>query len=296
MQMRAFHKILLPVCCATFVFYACKKDNAGTSPQDSKEEISKEEQVKIARAGFSPTFAVRVNGGYRVEGDIIISDQQLAQLTEDFKKAAKAGPRTEQYRSSNVVGGLPRVIRVAVDAGTSDSLFKRGTDLAIARYNALNLRLTFVRVDKTAPADITIKGEDLGTSGGATILGQSAGFPDASGNPATPIKLNNKYYNNQYSNLNSFVTTIAHEIGHAIGYRHSDYMNRGYSCGRTSWYDFLLAFGINLYDEGDGGVGAVHIANTPTDPDAKSWMLACSDGTDRPFTANDVIALKALYE
>ncbi|HLF45263.1 MAG TPA: M57 family metalloprotease, partial [Chitinophagaceae bacterium] len=79
---------------------------------------------------------------------------------------------------------------------------------------------------------------------------------------------------------------ISHEIGHCIGFRHTDYMNRSYSCGGGA---------IN---EGDvtSGVGAVNIPGTPTGPDPDSWMLAClSATTNRPFNANDKIALHFLY-
>lgn len=80
-------------------------------------------------------------------------------------------------------------------------------------------------------------------------------------------------------------TVIAHEIGHCIGFRHTDYMNRAYSCGS----------GGNEGQE-NNGVGAVHIPGTPTGPDAASWMLAClSATTDRPFNSNDKVALAYLY-
>ncbi|HXL55167.1 MAG TPA: M57 family metalloprotease, partial [Chitinophagaceae bacterium] len=88
----------------------------------------------------------------------------------------------EQYHTTNLITSLPRTIKVSI-SGLS-SIFVRATDSAIARYNAQNLRLHFQRV--TSGAQIKIKGEDLGGGG---ILGQSAGFPDASGNPASPIKI-----------------------------------------------------------------------------------------------------------
>lgn len=56
-------------------------------------------------------------------------------------------------------------------------------------------------------------------------------------------------------------------------------MNRSFSCFR----------------DGNEGGDAVHIPGTPTTPESNSWMLACSNGTDRPFTANDVTALKTVY-
>jgi hypothetical protein len=76
---------------------------------------------------------------------------------------------------------------------------------------------------------------------------------------------------------------MAHEMGHCIGFRHTDYMNRAYSCGGST------------YNEGSAGVGAIHIPGTPTGPSASSWMLACSNGGNRPFTSADRTALNYLY-
>jgi hypothetical protein len=78
---------------------------------------------------------------------------------------------------------------------------------------------------------------------------------------------------------------MAHELGHCIGFRHTDYMNRSYSCGSGG-------------NEGQTttGVGAVLIPGTPSGPDAKSWMLACiGSGVNRPFNSNDKVALAYLY-
>lgn len=112
------------------------------------------------------------------------------------------------------------------------------------------------------------------------VLGYSAGFPNG-GNPASPIRLNTYYYNSSGQRADA-ATVIAHEIGHAIGFRHTDYMNRAFSCGSGG-------------NEGDAGVGANPILGTPTDPSPGSWMLACSSNTDRPFTFYDRIALVTTY-
>ncbi len=79
-------------------------------------------------------------------------------------------------------------------------------------------------------------------------------------------------------------SVIQHEIGHCIGMRHTDYMDRSYSCGGTAT------------KEGASNVGAIFIPGTASGPDAASWMLACSNGGDRTFNSNDVIGLNYLYK
>jgi hypothetical protein len=99
--------------------------------------------------------------------------------------------------------------------------------------------------------------------------------------------MNTYHYSTSTSstNVNYIATIIAHEVGHCIGFRHTDYMKRSYSCGGRP-----VAEG-----EVTTGVGAVHIPGTPTGGDPNSWMLACSNGTNRPFNAIDKIALAYLY-
>ena len=77
---------------------------------------------------------------------------------------------------------------------------------------------------------------------------------------------------------------MAHELGHCIGFRHTDYMNRSYSCGGSA------------VNEGASTVGAVHIPGTPTGPSSGSWMLACiGSNVNRPFTSADRTALAYVY-
>jgi hypothetical protein len=78
-------------------------------------------------------------------------------------------------------------------------------------------------------------------------------------------------------------SVIQHEIGHCIGFRHTDWMNRAYSCGS----------GGN--EGGTQNPGAIQIPGTPSGPDSGSWMLACSNGGNRTFNSNDRIALNYLY-
>jgi hypothetical protein len=232
-------------------------------------QVPDETLAQISAMGFSTQNVVRTDGGYLVEGDILLQESDLGG-SHDGKVLRIA--EVEQYRTFNLVTGAPRTITVSVSSNVS-AAFSTAVNNAIGRYNAENLGLTFQRVSSGGDINIRI------VNTGQYIA--SAGFPSG-GDPYGEIKYAKKYSN--YSD--GFMTTvIAHEMGHCVGFRHTDYMNRAYSCGS----------GGNEGQE-TTGVGAVHIPGTPTGPDAGSWMLAClSSTTNRPFNNNDKTALDYLY-
>lgn len=236
-----------------------------------KEDISKETLAKIYQLGFGTTEVKRIEEGYLVEGDIVLTEAQLN--TQPEQKLLRIG-EAEQYRTTNLVTGLPRVIRIGITTSLPTS-YVGALDEAIARYNALGLQLTFRRVSSSP--DITLSKAPAGSSYLA-----SAGFP-ASGNPYNSVKVNADYIGS--TPVQSYLATIlAHEIGHCVGFRHTDYMDRSYSCGGSTT------------NEGASTVGAINIPGTPTTADNGSWMLACiGSGQSRPFNANDKIALNYLY-
>jgi hypothetical protein len=234
-----------------------------------EEPVSSEVISRLKDMGFDTDNVQRTEGGYLVEGDMIITPEMLnGQLNETKLRIAEV----EQYHTTNLVTGLPRTIRI----GTSGSIpteLSTAIDAMITRYNNENLLLTFVR-SNTSP-NIVIRTVNTNQ------YIASAGFP-SNGNPFNQVNYSTRYIRGYSS---GFITTVlAHEIGHCIGFRHTDYMNRAYSCGGSA------------VNEGASTVGAVHIPGTPTGPDPNSWMLAClSATTNRPFNANDVIALNYLY-
>jgi hypothetical protein len=243
----------------------------------SKNEIPAEVIAQLQAAGFDTSEGLsRYQDGYLVEYDIFISPKDLARLSPAVSVGKNA--TEEHYRTTYLVTGSPRTLTVYMDAGF-DSYMQSAFDAALARYNALGLVLTFQRASTRSGANIAIDAffED------SNVLGRSAGFPSASGEPASPIVLNTKYYNGTSRRADA-TTVIAHEIGHAIGLRHTDYMNRKFSCGPGPFNN-----------EGAGSVGAVYIPGTPTKGEKGSYMLACSDGTDRPFTTGDRTALTTIY-
>ena len=273
--MRKFTQTALALGLAAALTFGCQSEN--------EQEVKPDGTVNPATAAllhdagfFTNTGLFKVDGGVIVEGDIFISDADLAAIKN---KADLGLPTTEHYSTDNLVTGLPRVIRVHVSTSFNSNYFN-ATDAAIARYNAEGLGLTFQRTTNSSAADIRIVASPW-YYGWFGILG-SAGFPTASGDPFNQIMLTRSYYD-RVTDLGALTTTIAHEMGHCLGFRHTDYMDRSYSCGGST------------DNEGASDVGANYIPGTPSGPEARSWMLACSDGTDRPFTSGDRTALNYLY-
>lgn len=262
--MRKLFSIIGVAAFASLFIVACSK----SVKEDVQAEVSQEVLNKITDLGFSSDNVVAADGGYIVEGDIFLAPGDLNTMKPTHKLIVA---NEEQYRTTNLVTGLPRLIKVAVSGKVSQA-FLDAVDLALERYNAENLNLTFQRV--SSGANITIKIVN------SRQYIASAGFPSG-GNPYGTINYAKTY--TTYSQ-GFMATVVAHEIGHCIGFRHTDYMSRQYSCGGSP------------YNEGASSVGAIHIPGTPTGPDPNSWMLSCLGATtNRPFNSNDKVALDYLY-
>lgn len=252
---------------------SCKKDAVKST---TASEISDETKAKIYALGFGTDNVRKVAGGYLVENDIVLTEENLnTKVNSPILRVAES----EQYRTTNLVSvSGSRNITVLVSG--LGAAYVAGTDTAIARYNRAGLSITFTRIT-SGTADITIQGFSQGPSGGFITLG-SSGFPTAAGNPYNQILMNtHRQAYGTNPNVLYVGSVIQHEIGHCIGFRHTDYDTRS-SCGQN-------------VNEGDAGYGAIYIPGTPTGFDANSWMLACSNGGNRTFNANDLIALNYLY-
>jgi len=245
------------------VMFSCEMENV------SKNEIPQSDLDAIALRGFGTSDVIRMDDGYLVEGDILLTHDFLNSSTDNHKLLRIA--EVEQYRTTNLVNG-PRVITISVSSQLPSS-YVAAADEAIARYNAQNLTLTFQRV--SSGANIAL------VKGNGQFLA-SAGFPTSSGNPYGQVKVNSRAIGNQPQS--TVATILAHEIGHCIGFRHTDFMDRSYSCGGSPT------------NEGASSVGAILIPGTPSGPDSGSWMLSCiGSGQNRPFNNNDRTALSYLY-
>jgi hypothetical protein len=259
--------------------FSCQQSDESTASTIDKR-VSSDVQAKLVSLGFDVTNKApfKFEDGYLVEGDIYLTDKDLAEM-----KAGTRIPEVEQYSTNNLVTGTPRTIKVYMSSSTFSSTYISALDVAISRYNALGLGLTFTRVTTSTGANMkytTLSRTDENSG----VLG-SSGFPTSSGAPYGTIKMSRILVSTYGLSVNGIATIMAHEMGHCIGFRHTDYYNRAISCGGST------------SNEGDGGIGANLIPGTPSTATnaAKSWMLACTDGGDRPFNTDDKVALNYLY-
>lgn len=255
------------------VFYSCQDSQNADSVS-----VSDDVRSQLINLGFDVVnhVPIKFDNGYLVEGDIYLTPADMASM-----KSANRVPVVEQYSTTQLVTGLPRTITVYMPTTFSAANFS-AVDEAIRRYNAENLRVVFQRVT-TSSANIvfTRLSKSQERQG---ILG-SAGFPTSAGNPYGTIKMSGILESTYKLSVNGIATIMGHEMGHCIGFRHTDYYNRAISCGGA------------ISNEGASTVGANLIPGTPSTATAaaKSWMLACTDGGDRPFNSDDKTALGYLY-
>jgi hypothetical protein len=269
--------LLLPALlfAALTIFFSCNQ-----SEEIKVNQVPTEVLDNLVRLGFDVKDIVpmRFDEGYLVEGDIYLTDRDISTM-----KAGARVPNVEQYSTNNLVSGTPRTITVYISSTQYSATYLAAVDEMNARYNALNLGLTFTRVTSATGATVSFsrlkKGEER-----QGILG-SAGFPTAAGNPYNLIKMSGILESTYGLTVNGIATIMAHEMGHCIGFRHTDYYNRSISCGGAA------------SNEGASTVGANLIPGTPSTATlaAKSWMLACTDGGNRPFNNDDKTALNYLY-
>lgn len=294
--------LLILVCILTTCYSSCKKEITENNVS-SAMPISVVEKLKAAGFDLSEGFSEYKNG-YLVEGDIFFTEKDIENLDINskvdvsFQNTESSSDRsggtkdpTSHYVTNNLLSFTSprRTIQIYMDP-TFGSYLQNCLDSAINRYNALDLSLIFSRTTNSSNANISIVATyvDPNIPNNPDFL-MYAGFPTG-GNPYNQIVINTFFYNSSF-NRNDAITSITHEIGHTIGFRHTDYMNRAFSCGVVRPDN----------NEGVTSIGANYVTGTPGPPSINtpgafnSWMLACSSGADRPFTEADIIALKDTY-
>jgi Dual-action HEIGH metallo-peptidase len=272
----------IAACLFITALYSCQK-NAPEQIIETRTDVPADKIAQIKAMGFSTGNVEKYEDGYVVEGDIFLTEENL---TETALGTSLNIAETEQYRTKNLVKSLPRVISISVGSNLAEA-YSKAANIMISRYNDLDLRIKFKRAVAGKTGHIHIGGFREGPKPNGTILLGYAGFPKASGEPHPSIKMN--IHPQAYGtdpDKNYIASVLQHEIGHCIGFRHTDYMNRNFSCPNDPGYN----------NEGKGDIGAIRIKGTPSKPDEGSIMLACFDGNSSTFNDNDIVALKHLYK
>lgn len=275
---------------ACLIISSCEDKSVDYTPEISNE-IPESVIKKLQDAGFDTSEGLyKTDNGYVVEHDIFLTEENFKDLviiSNDQKITDQNGRGVEpdvlfpkHYRTTNIVGGMPRVINVFMHPDFNQHM-QNSLNIALGRYNDLSYSsIRFQRTNQAALANISI----------IPITNVNyyarASWP-SNGEPGSTIWVNTGIYTSTNSLANA-ATVIAHEIGHTIGFRHTDYMNRSFSCESG---------GAESNVDSDGTlIGAHHIAGTPTEPSADSWMLACIDyNVNRPFTREDATAIGVVY-
>ncbi|RKH30248.1 hydrolase [Corallococcus praedator] len=233
----------------------------GEPPDDTQEIVG-----NLVNAGF-PSDDIMV-----VDGKVYVGRDAEVSLAASREMLADGATTEEQYRTTNLVS--PSLTKICINGPAFTGVFSTALDLAIQNFDELPLTFAMARAPSTG-CSFTINAViDPNLNGG------SAGFP-ANGNPYGQINIGGQL--SQYG-VDVIEHVITHEIGHTVGFRHSDYYNRAISCGSGG-------------DEGQAGVGAIHIPGTPTTANVGgSLMNSCFRSVESgEFTSSDLTALAALY-
>jgi hypothetical protein len=259
--------VVLALSCGALAF------GCGTDPQAGSEEETQQIIDNLVQAGF-PRGEVQVFDGKVYTG----LDAEVSLEASQEMLSSDLGTQ-EQYRTTNLVGTNITNICVNGAAFVSNAKFNDALNRAITNYNNEGLRWRMTRTTGgTAGCSATITARRA-----AGVTGGSSGFPSG-GRPFNTINIGTGLDSATFS-VDTVEHVITHELGHTVGFRHSDFFNRSISCGGAA------------SNEGNGGVGAILIAGTPSGATVGgSIMNSCFRNSETgEFTTSDRTALNAIY-
>lgn len=257
------------------VALGCSVDPESDVELELEDEIA--EIVENLRLAGNPEEEIDV----RDDGTVVLGGDAVVSLEASREMIGHAGHDDDeddldfrQYRTTNLLGAS--IDTICIDGSVATGTLSTALDDAIANYTDLSLSFNMVRTaGMVAGCDALI---DIVLINGTSA---SSGFP-AGGLPFDTVYMGDDIATTYGVAAATHVFT--HELGHTIGFRHTDYYNRAISCGAGG-------------NEGDAGVGAVHIDGTPATATLNgSVMNACYNaGSTGQWTAGDLTALDALY-
>jgi Dual-action HEIGH metallo-peptidase len=258
--------VVTALSCGALAF-GCASDSQ--DPADETQEIID----NLVQAGFPRADIIVDNGVVYTGLDAAVSLEASREMI-----GGDLGTQ-EQYRTTNLVGTNITNICVNGAAFVSNAKFNQALNMAITNYNNEGLRWRMTRTTgSTTGCSATITARRQ-----AGVTGGSSGFPSG-GRPFNTINIGTGLDSATFS-VDVVEHVITHELGHTVGFRHSDFFNRSISCGGAAT------------NEGNGGVGAILIAGTPSGATVGgSIMNSCFRNNENgEFTTSDRTALNAIY-
>ena len=199
-----------------------------------------------------------------IEGDILIDvDDVLNPKTLD-----------KQYRTSNLLSdNQVRNIRIYITSGVSNN-WRQGVLGAMSQWNNVSgTKVNFVQ-GSSSSYDVRVTMESV--QQGFLAFAE---FPQSSGRAGNKVTLGSAYANHSVSYLQH---VVVHEFGHTLGMRH------------TNWFD-RNSDGNQSDNEGQAGVGAIHIPGTSSSYDSNSIMNAFINQSNGNFSSGDLVAIRYMY-
>ncbi|SHF15691.1 M57 family metalloprotease [Dysgonomonas macrotermitis] len=271
-------KFIKPLCILLIVALvsACQNETIedGNSPQTSGDISG--DLALIKQLGMDITNIEDLGDSYVVEGDIILSKEQLRRHTSSSNDSLTL----RQSRSTNLVSQANvSNISVGFDSSMpnigSDSGWRDATQSAINEWNSIPGCLVKFTLTTVANPDIKIKYTTVSGTWVARALTPS------NNKPGSYVEVNST--SNSYSSLEKKYA-IVHELGHTLGLLHTDF-NLELSETKSNNPGILIPG-----TPSGGGLGP-----NMSDNDINSIMNYKMATTWKGFSYYDVVAIRYLY-
>lgn len=268
--------VILCLSAGALLFAACKKEQTSqtdVSSKDYKEAVPEKYLLKLHGLGVDTSNVFAYKGMIYAENDYAFSPKFLDTVTP--KPRGGRGATTEQFQTTlllnynNIRFNVPYAVRL-------ESKYYTAISIALYNWNGVNSGLYFHRTTQSAfDIDVRLGSLPWNQFGGLLAVADFPGYPDANGFPGYDIVINKDFIDYLQLTSQQIGKIVTHEIGHQLGFRHSDYYN----------------------GEAPGDIGAIQIPGTPySDPNSlMKAAFSLSDNGYSIFTANDLVAINALY-